>query len=92
MKWRCLSRTIRRELAYYRALANDPRTPRLSKALIGIALAYLLSPIDLIPDFIPILGQLDDLVVVPALIWFAVALIPTTVKVEARAAVSDESS
>jgi uncharacterized membrane protein YkvA (DUF1232 family) len=71
---------IKRELAYYRALWAHPGTPRLSRWLLAGALAYLISPIDLIPDAIPILGQIDDLVIVPSLIFAALAFIPSEVK------------
>ena len=80
-----LIQKIRRQLTYYRALAGNARTPAISKWLIGIALAYLVSPIDIIPDFIPVVGHLDDMIVVPALLWIAVRLIPAEVKNEARA-------
>lgn len=49
----------------YQALF-DPRTPLSAKIVAGLTIAYLLSPIDLIPDFIPVLGLLDDLIIVPA--------------------------
>lgn len=75
---------VKSELAYYRALAAHPRTPRIAKWLIALALVYLLSPIDLIPDFIPVLGQLDDLVIVPFLVWLALKFIPEDVRRECR--------
>lgn len=75
---------IRTELAYYRALAGHPATPRASKWLIGLALVYLASPIDLIPDFIPVIGHLDDLLIVPSLLWLALRLVPENVKRECR--------
>ena len=90
--WNSAVRRIRTEVAYYRRLANDARTPWISKVLIAAAIAYLLSPVDIIPDFIPILGHLDDVVLVPGLIWLAATLIPRSVKDEARAAASSESS
>ena len=55
---------------------RNPRTPRIAKALLWISLAYALSPIDLIPDGIPVLGLLDDLIIVPAGIWLALRLTP----------------
>ncbi len=76
---------IQRELAYYRALFTHPRSPRISRWLLGGAIAYLVSPIDLIPDFIPVLGQLDDLLIVPGLVFSALAFIPADVKAECRA-------
>lgn len=63
---------------------RDPRTPWLAKVLIALTLGYLFSPIDLIPDFIPVLGWLDDLVLVPLLIRLSLRLIPTTVVAESR--------
>lgn len=58
---------------------KDPSTPFLAKAVIAVAVAYAVSPIDLIPDFIPVLGQLDDLLILPALIAVAIKLIPPEV-------------
>ena len=92
MDWKSALGRIKTELVYYQQLAKDPRTPWLSKLLIGLAIAYLLSPIDLIPDFIPVLGHLDDLLLVPGLIWAALAVIPESVKQEARGAAARESS
>lgn len=59
-------------------------TPLLAKILATIAVAYALSPIDLIPDFIPVIGLLDDVILVPALIALAVKLIPADVFAECR--------
>jgi len=59
--------------------------------LIGLAIAYLLSPVDIIPDFIPILGHLDDVILVPGLIWLALAIIPQSVKQDAREAASKDA-
>jgi uncharacterized membrane protein YkvA (DUF1232 family) len=74
----------KREIAYYRALIAHPQTPGLARWLAGGALAYLLSPVDLIPDWIPFLGWLDDLLIVPGLIYAALAFIPLSVKEECR--------
>jgi uncharacterized membrane protein YkvA (DUF1232 family) len=74
----------KREMAYYRALIRHPKTPRPARWLIGGALAYLLMPVDLIPDWIPVLGYLDDLVIVPGLIYAALVIIPLSVKNECR--------
>jgi uncharacterized membrane protein YkvA (DUF1232 family) len=63
---------------------TDKRTPVFAKILIGITIGYLLSPIDLIPDFIPVLGILDDLIIVPALIALSIRLIPQNVITDAR--------
>ena len=64
--------------------AKDPRTPWYAKGLIFLIVAYALSPIDLIPDFIPVLGYLDDLILIPAGIWLAIRMVPPEVLVEAR--------
>lgn len=66
--------------------ARDPRTPWYAKGLLLLVAAYSLSPIDLIPDFVPVLGYLDDLIIVPAGIALALRLIPAEVMVEARQA------
>jgi uncharacterized membrane protein YkvA (DUF1232 family) len=63
---------------------RDPRTPFHAKLVACSALAYLLSPIDLIPDFIPVAGYLDDLVIVPLLLHAAYALLPLEVKESGR--------
>jgi uncharacterized membrane protein YkvA (DUF1232 family) len=65
--------------------ARDPRVPWYAKLLGLIITGYALSPIDLIPDFIPVLGLLDDLVLIPAGIWLMMRLIPEDVFVEHRA-------
>ena len=72
------------EIEFYRRVLRHPRTPRFSKLLLGVAIAYAVSPIDLIPDFIPVVGHLDDLVILPLLIWAAVRLIPKGVTAECR--------
>jgi len=73
----------RESLVLYYA-ARDPRTPWYAKVLAGLIVAYALSPIDLIPDFIPVLGYLDDLLLLPIGIWLALRLVPATVLAEAR--------
>ena len=67
----------------------DPRTPWLARIVVALTVAYALSPIDLIPDPIPVLGYLDDLVIVPAGIALALKLIPSGVMVDARASAAD---
>ncbi len=86
-----LLNTIKQKAAKLKAEAQvlmiaykDKRTPVSAKILIGITVGYLLSPIDLIPDFIPILGLLDDLIIVPALIALSIRLIPDEVLNNAR--------
>lgn len=78
------ARALKQEaLAVYLA-ARDPRTPWYVRALVYFVVAHTFSPIDLIPDFIPILGYLDDLIITPGGLWLAVQLIPAEVLAEAR--------
>ncbi|MDF2114877.1 YkvA family protein [Roseiarcaceae bacterium H3SJ34-1] len=80
------ARTIKRDVVALWLAARDPRVPWYAKALCAIVAAYALSPVDLIPDFIPVLGYLDDVVLVPLGILLAVRLIPPPVMSELRAA------
>lgn len=63
---------------------KDPRTPWYAKALGVLVVAYALSPIDLIPDFIPVLGYIDDVLLLPVLIWTTIRLLPPEVLAECR--------
>ena len=82
------ARALRRDAHAIYLASRDPRLPWTAKVL-AIALAgYALSPIDLIPDFIPVLGVLDDLIVVPLGIWLVIALIPEGLMREYRAMAS----
>jgi uncharacterized membrane protein YkvA (DUF1232 family) len=78
------ARDLKRHIAVYRLVLSHPRTPRVSKILLGAAIGYLLLPFDLIPDFIPIIGHLDDLVIVPAMFMAAMRMIPPEVVEECR--------
>jgi uncharacterized membrane protein YkvA (DUF1232 family) len=87
-KLREVTRQFKRELAVYRFVLADPRTPRPAKIFLGMALAYLLLPFDLIPDFIPVLGQLDDVLIVPGLVLIALRMIPAEIIEDCRTKVS----
>ena len=78
------ARDIKRDVIALWIAARDPRVPWYAKAVAGLVAAYALSPIDLIPDFIPIIGYLDDLVIVPAGILLAVKLTPPDLMEEFR--------
>ncbi|CAD5300071.1 conserved membrane hypothetical protein [Bosea sp. 62] len=78
------ARLIKRDVLALWIAARDRRTPVLAKLIAGAVAAYALSPIDLIPDFIPVLGYLDDLVIVPLGILLAVRLIPPPLMQEFR--------
>jgi uncharacterized membrane protein YkvA (DUF1232 family) len=84
-RWRQAARRLKAEtLALYFAI-RDPRTPWLARLAGTLVVAYALSPIDLIPDFIPVLGYLDDLILVPLGLWLTLKLIPPPVIADARA-------
>jgi uncharacterized membrane protein YkvA (DUF1232 family) len=82
---------FRREIKVYQLVIQDSRVPKRAKWLLGLALAYAASPIDLIPDFIPVIGYLDDAVIVPALIWLAKRSIPKEVIEECRARIANSN-
>jgi uncharacterized membrane protein YkvA (DUF1232 family) len=67
---------LKHRIALLKAVWKDPRTPRSARIVLGATVAYALSPIDLIPDFIPVLGHLDDLIIVPLGIFVAWLLVP----------------
>ena len=78
------ARALKRDVHAIYFAARDPRVPWYAKALALTVAGYALSPIDLIPDFVPVLGYLDDLILVPVGIWLVVALIPPDVMAHCR--------
>jgi uncharacterized membrane protein YkvA (DUF1232 family) len=78
------ARLVKRDIHAIYLCSRDPRVPWHAKALAIFVAAYALSPIDLIPDFVPVLGYLDDVILVPAGIWLVVRLIPANVMAEHR--------
>ena len=79
------AKRIKRDAVMLWFAQKHPDTPFLAKAISVFTVAYALSPIDLIPDFIPVLGYVDDALLLPALIWLAVRLLPAHVVQECRA-------
>src|SRR6516164_3648794 len=84
--WRERARKLKQDVVAVALALRDPRVPWYAKALGALIVAYALSPIDLIPDFIPVVGYLDDLVLVPLGLMLMVRLIPADVLAEHRAA------
>ena len=82
------ARALKRDVHAIYLAARDPRVPWYAKILAMAVAGYALSPIDLIPDFIPVVGYLDDLIIVPVGIWLVVSLIPKPVMAEYRAIAS----
>jgi uncharacterized membrane protein YkvA (DUF1232 family) len=84
--WRDRVRSLKRDVVAIALAVRDPRVPWYAKAVGVCVVAYALSPIDLIPDFVPVLGLLDDLVLVPLGLLLVVRLIPPDILAEHRAA------
>ena len=78
-------KSLKREIAAVYWAYRDPETPLLPKLILFIALGYALSPVDLIPDFIPVLGHLDDALIVPLLLALSYRLIPAHIRERSRA-------
>jgi uncharacterized membrane protein YkvA (DUF1232 family) len=78
-KLKKIAAQLKAEFEFYRRLQKHPQTPVLAKVLLWLAIGYLLMPFDLIPDFLPVIGQLDELVIIPLLVYFALKLTPPDV-------------
>ena len=79
------ARRMKRDILAIYLARQDPRVPRLAKIMAMVTAGYALSPIDLIPDFIPVLGYLDELIILPVFIYVTIRLIPPDIMVELRA-------
>jgi len=91
-KLKAQANSLKREIHALYLATHDSRTPWYAKAVIAGVVAYALSPIDLIPDFIPVLGYLDDLLLLPLGIYFALKLIPLDVLTDARRRAAETSN
>ena len=83
-RWRQRLEALRDETYALDLASRDPRTPWYAKLMVAAVVGYAASPIDLIPDFIPVIGQLDDLLLLPLGIALAIRMIPREVMVEKR--------
>jgi uncharacterized membrane protein YkvA (DUF1232 family) len=83
-KWVARAQLLKREAIALFIAARDPRTPLLARLFVLAIVAYAVSPIDLIPDFIPVLGYLDELILLPIAMAVAIRMIPPAVMIEAR--------
>ena len=84
--WRRRAREIRRDTFAIYLACRDPRTPWYAKVMAGLVVAYALSPVDLIPDFIPVVGYLDDLVLIPLGLWLVQKMVSPALLEEHRQA------
>jgi uncharacterized membrane protein YkvA (DUF1232 family) len=82
-----LAAQLKQEFAVYRLVLKHPETPFIAKFFLGLAVGYLLLPFDFIPDFIPVIGQLDDVVIIPILLYLALIFIPKHIIETCRAQV-----
>lgn len=83
--WKTKVKALKREVVAIAYAARDPRTPLVARLFVLAVVAYTVSPIDLIPDFIPVLGYLDELLLLPLALILAVKLIPPEAMADARA-------
>jgi len=83
--WQDRARALKREVVALWLAYRDPRTPLAAKIVAGLVAAYAFSPIDLIPDFIPVLGYVDDVILIPLGVALALKMIPAAVMIDARA-------
>jgi len=87
---KAMGQDFKREIVVYRKVLKDNRTPKIAKLLLGLAIGYLLLPFDIIPDFIPVIGHVDDLIIVPALVLIALKMIPKEVIEDCRRTVDNQ--
>lgn len=85
-----IGRNLKCEVQVYQLVLADKRTPKVAKFFLGLAVGYALLPFDIIPDFIPVVGHLDDLVIVPALVMIALKMIPREVVEDCRRRVQSD--
>lgn len=87
-----MARLFKRELIIYQRVLKDERTPARAKIFLALAAGYLCMPFDLIPDFIPVIGHLDDAVIIPALVFVALRSVPRKIVSEHREQVVREQA
>ena len=83
--------SFKREITVYRRVLRDERTPPRAKLFLGLVIAYVCMPFDLIPDFIPVIGHLDDVIIVPALVYMGLRFIPPELVAEHRRYIASKS-
>lgn len=81
---KAVGNSLGRDLKVYRSVLKDKRTPTISKIALGLAVGYALLPFDLIPDWIPVIGHLDDVIIVPLLVIIGLKFMPKEIIEEYR--------
>ncbi len=89
-KLKSLAEDFHRERKVYQLVLKDECTPKLGALFLGLGLFYLLMPLDLIPDWIPVLGYLDDVIIIPILVGAAIKIIPKEIIEDCRQKVASE--
>ena len=89
---RTWARTLETETYALALAARDPRVPWYARLFMALVVAYAFSPLDLVPDFVPILGYLDDLLLVPLGIWLALKMVPDPIMAECRARAAEATA
>ncbi|NQW26892.1 MAG: DUF1232 domain-containing protein [Flammeovirgaceae bacterium] len=89
-KLKSAGKKLKREIKVYQLIRKDERTPKMAKVLLAASIGYTLLPFDIIPDFIPVIGHLDDIIIVPALVMLALKMVPKEVIDNCRARVNNE--
>lgn len=74
-----IAKTLKSKIEFYQRVYRHPKTPLISKIFLWLAIGYFFLPFDLIPDFIPIIGHLDDMIIIPAFILLALFFVPKNV-------------
>jgi uncharacterized membrane protein YkvA (DUF1232 family) len=87
-----MARLFKRELIIYQRVLKDERTPTRAKVFLALAVGYLCMPFDLIPDFVPVVGHLDDAIIIPALVFVALRSVPREIVSEHREQLAREQA
>ena len=88
-KLKNILKLFKQEIKIYQLVLKDKRTPKLSKFILGFAVSYALCPFDIIPDFIPVIGYLDDVIIIPLFIYIAIKMTPRKIVENCRNRVKD---
>ncbi len=84
MRLKSVAENLRRKIKVYQLVMTDSRSPKFARCLLWLAVGYTLMPFDIIPDFIPVIGHVDDAVIVPLLVFLALRIIPAEVMEDCR--------